>query len=116
LGRDWRAGRLYVPREVYERHAVGEEQLRGGTMTSGWGDAMAECVRVTADLFADGRDVCNAVAGRLPYELRLTWLGGRRVLELVDANRVDLLTTRPKLGAADAPAILWRAWRWTAQR
>ena len=65
-----------------------------------------------ARLFADGRAVCDGVTGRLRFELRLTWLGGRRILDRVDAGRVDLLHTRPALGRADVPRLLWQAARW----
>ncbi len=112
LGRDWRAGRLYVPREVYERCGATEQQLHDPTLTDNWRRALAECVRVTAALFAQGRGICDAVAGRLRYELRFTWLGGTRMLERVDALGPNLMTTRPTLGAADVPSILWRAVWW----
>jgi hydroxysqualene synthase len=113
LGRDWRAGRLYVPREVYAACGASEDQLQDeSTLPGGWREAMAECVRVTADLFAQGRSVCDAVVGRLRYELRFTWLGGTRMLERVDRARPQLMITRPTLGAGDVPAIVWRALRW----
>jgi len=112
LGRDWRAGRLYVPREVYAACGASEAQLAESALSESWRRAMAECVRVTCDRFAHGRSVCDAVAGRLRYELRFTWLGGTRVLERVDAARAQLMTMRPTLGMGDVPAILWRALRW----
>jgi hypothetical protein len=55
------------------------------------------------------------VSGRLRYELRLTWLGGRRILERVSRARQRLLTDRPTLSPAALPALLWRVARWTAQ-
>jgi hydroxysqualene synthase len=115
LGRDWAAGRLYVPREVYASFGASEAQLRAGDIGGSWMGAMEECVRVTRDLFEQGRAVCDGVVGRLRYELRLTWLGGRRVLDRVEARGPRLLTERPTLGAADVPALLTRAVRWSAQ-
>jgi len=115
LGRDWAAGRLYVPREVYASFGASEAQLRAGDIGGSWMRAMEECVRVTRDLFEQGRAVCDGVVGRLRYELRLTWLGGRRVLDRVAARGPRLLTERPTLGAADVPALLTRAVRWSAQ-
>jgi squalene synthase HpnC len=115
LGRDWRAGRLYVPREVLARCGAAEGDLKEAVLTDHWRRALGECVRVTADLFAQGRGICDAVSGRLRYELRFTWLGGTRILDRVDATRAQLMTTRPALGAGDAPAILWRAIRWSSK-
>ncbi len=112
FGRDWRAGRLYVPREVQHACGVIEGDLSAGTITSAWAQALDACVVRTQALFQEGRGVCDGVGGRLTLELRLTWLGGRRILERVHARRVDLLHHRPTLGAADVPLLLWRAGRW----
>jgi hydroxysqualene synthase len=115
LGRDWTAGRLYVPREVYARFGASEDQLRTGDVDQAWTRAMDECVRVTKELFQQGRAVCDGVVGRLRYELRLTWLGGRRVLDRVEARGARMLTERPTLGVVDLPPMLARAVRWSAQ-
>ena len=112
FGRDWRAGRLYVPREVAGACGATETDLRDGRLTDAWSRALAECVAVTSEWFDRGRAVCDGVAGRLRYELRLTWLGGHRILERVDRLRHNLMTQRPTLGVADVPALLWRAARW----
>jgi squalene synthase HpnC len=112
FGRDWRAGRLYVPREVQDAHGASEADLAAGAFTTAWADALEECIRITRARFDQGRAVCDAVSGRLRFELRLTWLGGRRILDRVDRSRVDLLTERPTLGTADVPVLLWRAARW----
>ncbi|HTM04217.1 MAG TPA: squalene/phytoene synthase family protein [Vicinamibacterales bacterium] len=90
----------------------------------------------TRDLFAAGRPLCEAVRGRLRYELRATWLGGMRILDRVDVNR-DLpgdahkdvprgrpfvaaglqrrTTARPVLGLADLPSIAWHTLMWMAR-
>jgi squalene synthase HpnC len=112
FGRDWRAGRLYVPREVYEACGAQESDLAAERMTPEWAAAVAECVIVTRARFDAGRAVCDGVAGRLRLELRFTWLGGVRILDRVDAERVRLLHDRPTLSKADVPALLWRALRW----
>ena len=116
FGRDWRAGRLYVPGEVATACGAAEADLHDGRLTGAWSRALAECVAVTGEQFDRGRDVCDSVAGRLRHQLRLTWLGGRRILERVDRLRHNLLTERPTLGALDVPIILWRAARWNGTR
>ena len=112
FGRDWRAGRLYVPREVYAAAGAAEEQLRESAPGEPWGRALDECVRVTSDCFARGRAVCDGVRGRLRYELRVTWLGGRRILERVPQRRDRVFMDRPALGARDLPSLAWRALLW----
>ena len=115
LGRDWRAGRLYVPREVQTAFAATEERLVERLLPEPWVDALGECVRVTLERFRCGRHVCDGVRGRLRYELRLTWLGGRRILERAHAMRRSLMIERPMLGAGDVPVLLWRVARWSSE-
>jgi phytoene/squalene synthetase len=115
LGRDWRAGRLYVPRDVRTACGAQEADLDRGALTEAWSRAIDVCVAMTCDQFLLGRAVCDGVTGRLHYELRFTWLGGRRILERVGEARQRLLSDRPTLGAADLPVLLWRAAHWTAQ-
>ena len=112
LGRDWAAGRLYVPREVEDACGADEADMRAGRFTPAWARVVDACVAKTVDTFADGRHVCDAVHGRLRFELRLTWLGGRRVLDRVARARTTLLHERPTIGGADVPGLLWRAARW----
>jgi squalene synthase HpnC len=112
LGRDWRAGRLYVPREVLDAASASEAALTEARLGPEWERALGECVRVTSEQYDLGRAVCDGLRGRLRYELRLTWLGGRRILDRVDAGRARLLHDRPALGAADLPALAWGLSTW----
>jgi phytoene synthase len=112
FGRDWRSGRLYVPREVQSRCRARESELHGPMLPGAWTNALEICLDKTAALFDEGRTVCDGVGGRLKFELRLTWLGGRRVLDRVRTTGADILHVRPALGAADLPILLWRAALW----
>jgi squalene synthase HpnC len=112
FGRDWRAGRLYVPRDEQLAAGALESDLAAGRLGAGWSEALARSIAVTRGLFSEGRGVCDRVAGRLGLELRITWLGGSRILERVERSRDRLLDYRPTLGAGDVPLLVWRAVRW----
>jgi len=112
FGRDWRAGRLYLPRDVFAACGAREDDLAAGRMTADWSEALARAVRFTRDLFREGRRVCDEAGGRLGIELKLTWLGGARILDEVDRTRDRALDTRPTLGRWDVPPLLWQAVRW----
>ena len=116
FGRDWRAGRLYVPREVQVVAGAEESDLARGAISYAWGRALERFLGVTRELFREGRAVCDGVRGRLRAELRFTWLGGMRVLERVERDRWALFERRPALGAGDVPVLLWRAARWKRVR
>src|SRR2546425_702770 len=113
FGRDWRIGRLYVPRDVQLACGAREEMLGPGRLDPAWVRAIEACVAFTQGKFAEGRAVCQGVRGRLGFELRFTWLGGLRILERVERGRFDLFDRRPALGAADVPPLVWRALVWS---
>ena len=112
FGRDWRAGRLYVPRELMDACGASEAALAAGRLDAAWSRTLEQAVAFTRDRFAEGRAVCDGVGGRLRFELKVTWLGGSRILDRVERRRADLLDVRPTLGAADVPAMLWRILGW----
>lgn len=110
---DWSRGRLYVPDDVRRAHADDVEALdddAAGPPVSR--AAILDVVHRTRALFERGRPLCDAVPGRLRYELRATWLGGVRILDRVAARQTVGTTQRPSLGAADAPWLVWRLVSW----
>ena len=113
FGRDWRAGRLYVPADVMAAAGAREEDLGGDHLDVAWARAIEVCIAFTRRQFAAGRTVCERVRGRLGVELRFTWLGGMRILDCVERDRVHVLQRRPTLGLADVPRLAWRALAWT---
>ena len=112
LAIDWGRGRLYVPAQEYQRTGAVTGSLDQRHLTPAWRDALAACTTRTREMFARGRSVCDGVSGRLRWELRLTWLGGTRILDRLERGGFDVFAARPSLGAADLPPLLWRAMEW----
>jgi len=112
IERDWQKGRLYVPREVCERFGAREHDLDARILTPAWRNVLSDVAARTRALFDEGRDVCDGVDGRLRYELRFTWLGGRRILDRLEQAEFDVFTSRPALAAPDVPGLLWGAFAW----
>jgi squalene synthase HpnC len=113
FGRDWQKGRLYVPIDEVTQWGARTEDLDDRRITDAWRGALGIVGGRTRNLFAKGRHVCEAVGGRLGYELRLTWLGGMRVLERVERSGYDVFADRPTLGVRDGVPLFWRALTWT---
>ena len=113
LGRDWRAGRLYVPADVQAACGADLDDLRREQLTPAWRRAIACCAARTRELFREGRPICDSVRGRLRLELRLTWLGGMLVLERATRTGYDPFASRPALGPRDVLPLAWRAVVWT---
>ncbi|MPY89206.1 MAG: squalene synthase HpnC [Luteitalea sp.] len=112
FGRDWLAGRLYVPREDAERCGAREADLANAHVTDAWRAVLAELIDRTRVLLLDGRRVCDLVHGRLRLELRLTWLGGWTILDRLARSPRQNLRDRPTLSGGDVVPLLWRAIVW----
>lgn len=113
---DWRRGRLYLPRETWASRGARENDLDHETMTPAWRDALDHAASRTRLLFDDGRAVCDMVRGRLRYELRVTWLGGRLILDRLEDQDYNVFRSRPTVARGDVPALAWQAMRWPAVR
>ena len=112
LGPDWARGRLYMPADVYRQFGASEQDLGQVPLSSPWRRTLAEMSQRTTQLFDRGRLICDRVGGRLGIELRLTWLGGRRVLARLEESGYDPLVSRPRLGVSDYVPIVWHALVW----
>jgi phytoene synthase len=109
---DWRRGRLYLPSEEWKAAGASTADLDAGRITAPWQAALTQAAARTRQLFHDGRPIADLVHGRLRYELRATWLGGRRILERVERTHFDVVKHRPALRLPDGMVIAWRAARW----
>jgi phytoene synthase len=105
---------VYLPRELLARHGVGEWDLNAGTVDEHFRALMADVVSRARAHFQEGRPLCDRVGRDLRFEMRLTWLGGTRILERVEAVGYDVFRRRPHHGPLDALSLAWRAWRWKA--
>jgi len=109
---DWGRGRIYLPGEEMQAHGVDETALVGENLTPAWREAIASAVSRTRALFDDGKPLCDRLHGRLRYEIRMTWLGGTRILDRIEAANYDVLNHRPTLGATDLPWLVAAALGW----
>jgi len=112
LAVDLRRGRIYAPRELLDRFSVKEWDLNAGVVDDRFRALMAELLGRTRELFARGRPLCDRVGRDLRFEMRLTWLGGSSILDLVEGVGYDVFRRRPSHGLAGKLSLAWRAWRW----
>lgn len=112
VARDWRMGRVYVPREDLDACGAREADLDGGSTSEGWRTALAASAGRTRALFEDGRQLCDRVTGRLGFERRVAWLGGMMALERFERSGFDVFGPGPSVTAMDVPQLLWQAARW----
>ena len=72
---------------------------------------LADEIHWARGLMLAGAPLVHVVPGRAGWELRLVVQGGLRILDHIEALNYTTQRTRPALGAADVPVMLWRALR-----
>ena len=105
LAVDWERGRLYLPREEWAAAGASPQDLDRRVISAAWKKAIGAAVERTRQRFLAGRPICDAVEGRLRYELRATWLGGVRILDRLGAVDFEVFTRRPRLRRRDLLVI-----------
>jgi phytoene synthase len=103
--------RIYLPQDEMKRYKVSEQGLKVRQFTPGLETLMRLHVDRAETLFARGEGLPSRLGGRLGLEVRLTLLGGRRILEKIRAQSYDTLAKRPKLGSLDAASLIWKGLR-----
>lgn len=100
--------RIYLPADDMKRFGVGDADLKAGRFSPALRELVRFQVNRCESYFAAGEGLPARLGGRLGAEIRLTLLGGRRILEKIRAQGYDTLAKRPKLGKADLPILAWR--------
>lgn len=108
---DWQKERIYLPQDDMVRFDLAEVDLALGRVSGEFRELMRfETARARA-MIESGAMLAKRLPGRVGWELRLVVQGGLRILEKIEAVNFDVFERRPKLGSADWPIMLWRAFR-----
>jgi squalene synthase HpnC len=105
IGKD----RVYLPLDEMERFGVSIGDLQARRFSDRYAALLKFQVERTRDFFKKGKNLPALVSGRLAVELKLTWLGGMRILERIEKQRYDTLGARPKITAADKFRLVARS-------
>lgn len=103
-------GRIYIPQDDMLRLGVDEGHFRERHTDLAMQRLMHGQYERAFRLLRAGAPLARRLPGRFGFELRLTVLGARRILELLDRNRADAFA-RPRLARADWARIVWQALR-----
>ena len=106
---DLKKDRIYIPDEDFRAHGYSEADLRMGVCNERFRGLMKFEVSRTRALFEQGRPLMKTLSWPLSFEIRLTWLGGMRVLKLIRRQDFDTLRGRPALAKSDWIPLAARA-------
>lgn len=106
---DIRKDRIYLPLNEMAEFGVSVDDLRDGRSSERTAALFKLQVERTKKYFEDGRPLPGMVNGRLAFELRLTWLGGMRILRRIEEQDYNTLKTRPVITGWDKIVLLLRS-------
>ena len=101
--------RLYVPQDLMSRYGVTVEDLKRRTISAPVRSLMEELVRRSRAVFDEGEPLLDRVRGRLRLEMKLTLLGGRAILDRIEASGYDVFRRRPVLSTGAKLKLLTHA-------
>lgn len=101
LSIDIRKGRIYLPLEDMRKFQLSEEEILQSRMSDNLCRLLEYEVERTSKLFEEGRPLLTSVGHDLRFQLKLTWLGGMRILKKIRRSNFDVLKHRPTLSFQD---------------
>ncbi|NDY90732.1 squalene synthase HpnC [Ideonella livida] len=125
LGQDLTRGRLYLPRDLLlQQHLARDHDLTADALCrhlqclaahpegrQTLRAVVAARCQEARTLMLSGADLPLRLPGRIGWELRLVVQGGLRILDHIQAMDHNTALSRPRLGPADLPLLIWRAAR-----
>jgi squalene synthase HpnC len=102
------SGRIYIPLDDMRAAGVSEEDIAHARTTPAMGILLRQQADRAHALLHRGAPLGQRLPGRFGYEIRMTLLGGSRVIRAVIAQQSDLFS-RPRLRKTDWLMMLWQA-------
>lgn len=97
VAEDAKRGRIYLPRDLLERHNVDSADWLAGTPTGDWIGAVTEVAEESRRLYENGWSTIDALTPRCQRMFSLMWRGYRTLLDQVLAEKHTLWTSKPRL-------------------
>src|SRR5277367_5813797 len=109
VGVDLEKDRIYLPEDDRKKYSVTEEALFARRADDNYRKLLAFEVARTQGIFDQGAPLTKKLRGLLRLEIRLTWLGGTKILRKIEALNYDTLNHRPTVGKADMALLFFKA-------
>jgi squalene synthase HpnC len=112
MAHDLQHGRCYVPTEDLRHFNVTLKRLQTLKPENGFKDLVHFLVARTRSVFMRARPLVQQVGDDIAVEMAISWHGGMRILDKIDANAGSLLVKRPHLNNADKAMVVSKALAW----
>lgn len=102
--------RIYIPQDEMQQYGVTEDDIRNKITNPASRKLIEFQIRRTVKLMQAGAPLGKVLKGRMGLELRMTIMGGSRILYKLN-QQVDDVFSRPRLNKWDIVWIIWKAVR-----
>ncbi len=109
VARDLAIGRIYLPREDRRRFGVAGDDLRALRFTPEFAALLSFEVERARDLFRQGWPLVERMPRELAVDVDLFTRGGLKILERIEAQGFDVLSSRPEVSKSAKLGLLLRA-------
>ena len=104
------SNRIYIPQDEMEKYGVSEEDILNKNTNDASRKLIAFQIARTARLMQSGAQLGKVLKGRMGLELRMTIMGGSRILYKLNQQYDDVFS-RPRLSKWDIGWVMWKALR-----
>ena len=104
------SNRIYIPQDEMEKYGVSEEDILNKNTNDASRKLIAFQIARTARLMQSGAPLGKVLKGRMGLELRMTIMGGSRILYKLNQQYDDVFS-RPRLSKWDIGWVIWKAIR-----
>ncbi len=106
---DYGKGRIYIPLEDMRKYGVSEQDIAARRFSPAFRELMKFEVERAREWFARGLPLAGKVEKRLAIDIELFTRGGQEILNAIEAQGYDVLTSRPAISKSRKIALLARA-------
>lgn len=103
---DLQKNRVYIPLQDLATYRYSEEDLFSRKYNLQFRELLSFEIQRTLQLFQVGKPLLTEVGTDLSFQLKLTWLGGRKILEKIQRLDYNVLAQRPTLSIWDKTMLL----------
>jgi phytoene synthase len=109
LSIDVRRNRIYLPLEDLRKFNCTVEDVLQQRYNESFRGLLLHEVEKTVSLFEEGKPLLNSVGRDLKLQLKLTWMGGMRILQKIQRSNYDVFRQRPTISAWDKCYLIIQA-------
>ena len=111
ISADLEKDRIYIPQDDMKNYNYDEEELLKLKYNDNFKELLKFQVNRTDKIFEEGKELIRLTGNdkglnRLTRELKLTWLGGKEILNKIKSSNFDVLSKRPSLSFFDKIKLL----------